>query len=434
MVHKGLPNLSGIHDKKSFHINQPSFSSAGKDYYSVLGVAKDAASKDIKKAYYQLAKKYHPDTNKGDKQAQKKFQEVSEAYECLSDDTKRKQYDAFGAGGNAFSGSGGFPGAGAGGFGGAWNFKSSIDPEELFRTIFGDKNWQSAAGGDPFGGQFDFGAQQEYQMSLTFSEAARGCKKDLNVTVMDTCSSCKGSGCEGGSEPEKCPQCHGTGMETVSTGPFMMRSTCRRCHGQGTVIKNPCRDCRGRGLTKQKKSVIVPVPAGIEDGQTVRMPVGKKEIFITFRVNKSETFRRQGSDVHSDAKISLTQAILGGRVRLKGIYDDINLQIPPGTASHTRMMLKGKGIQRVSGYGYGDHYIHIKIEVPKALTEKQQALIKAYTELEKDTPGTVNGFTYDKDGGKVLMEDRDGFVQEIREALEDHNKNSNQEDGKGNAS
>lgn len=406
--------------RASFHtsgINQDK-----KDYYETLGVSKDADAKSIKKAYYQLAKKYHPDTNKGDTNAQKKFQDVSEAYECLSDDGKRRQYDAFG----------GAPGAGAadgfaagmGGFG-RGGFKATMDPEELFKTIFGDR-FGSAQSPGGFSGadgftstEFDFGATPEYQMSLSFAEAARGISKDIYVSVTDTCVKCGGNGSEPGSKPERCPQCAGTGMETVSTGPFMMRSTCRRCHGKGVHNRDPCRECRGGGATKQRRKVSVPVPAGIEDGQTVRMPVGKKEVFITFKVSKSDYFRRQGADVHTDAKISVAQAILGGAIRVQGIYEDMSVQIPTGSPSHARIRMNGKGIAKVSGHGYGDHYIHIKIATPKSLDGRQRALVQAYAELESDTPGTIQGFTYTKAGNKVVMEDPDGLIADLREALED---------------
>lgn len=387
---------------------------APKDFYNVLGVSKEATAKDIKKAYYQLAKKYHPDTNKGDKETQLKFQEVSEAYECLSDENKRKQYDAFGSadggGGNPFGQ--GFPGAG-GGFSG---FKSNIDPEELFRTIFGDKSFRGGGFGDT---QFDFGQPTEYKMKINFLEAARGVEKEISVNIMDNCPKCRGGGSEPGTSSERCQQCSGTGMETVTTGPFMMRSTCRRCHGKGYANKHPCKDCGGGGQTKQQHRVKVPVPAGIEDGQTVRMSVGSKEIFITFQVAPSDYFRRQGPDVHTDAKISLAQAALGGAVRVQGINEDLNIQIPTGTSSHTRMRMAGKGIKKVSGYGYGDHYINIRIDPPKDLNEKQRALLQAFAETENNTPGTINGLAYTQKGGKIVIEDTDGLVSEIRELLSD---------------
>jgi len=387
---------------------------APKDFYNVFGVSKEATAKDIKKAYYQLAKKYHPDTNKGDKETQLKFQEVSEAYECLSDENKRKQYDAFGSadggGGNPFGQ--GFPGAG-GGFSG---FKSNIDPEELFRTIFGDKSFRGGGFGDT---QFDFGQPTEYKMKINFLEAARGVEKEISVNIMDNCPKCRGGGSEPGTSSERCQQCSGTGMETVTTGPFMMRSTCRRCHGKGYANKHPCKDCGGGGQTKQQHRVKVPVPAGIEDGQTVRMSVGSKEIFITFQVAPSDYFRRQGPDVHTDAKISLAQAALGGAVRVQGINEDLNIQIPTGTSSHTRMRMAGKGIKKVSGYGYGDHYINIRIDPPKDLNEKQRALLQAFAETENNTPGTINGLAYTQKGGKIVIEDTDGLVSEIRELLSD---------------
>merc|ERR1719340_12172 len=239
----------------------------------------------------------------------------------------------------------------------------------------------------------------------------------MYVSVTDTCSRCNGSGAEPGSKPERCPSCNGTGMETVQTGPFMMRSTCRRCNGKGTIVKNPCTECRGKGVTTKRQKITVPVPAGIEDGQTVRMPVGNREVFITFRVEKSNYFTRKGADVHTEAAISLAQAALGGTIRVQGIYEDINLQIPPGTPSHTRMRMEKKGIKKVSGFGHGDHYINIKVKAPKKLDEKQKALLQAYAELEPDTPGTIHGLTYQLGGKKTVISDPDGQVAALREAL-----------------
>ncbi|CAB4054746.1 DNAJA3 [Lepeophtheirus salmonis] len=346
--------------------------------------------KKSKKAYYELAKKYHPDTNKGDTNAQKKFQAVSEAYEILSDDSKRKSYDAYGTAGPEASGFGGANkgfGRGAGGF--------------------------SSAFGQEFGSQST--SQGHHQMTLSFQEAAKGVTKDISVSVMDDCNSCSG---KGGSGSERCPNCNGSGMETVSTGPFMMRSTCRRCSGNGVWIKDPCKSCRGSGRMSHRKSVSVPVPAGIENGQTVRVPTGKhSEAFITFNVRPSDYFQCKGNDVHTTGRISLSQAVLGGTIRIQGIYEDLTVSIPPTTSSHTSIRMKGKGIKNVSGYGYGDHYINIKIVPPKKLDPKQSAILKAFAELEPDTPGTVNGITYNKGGNKVVMEDPNGLVGDLREAL-----------------
>lgn len=218
------------------------------DYYKVLGVDKKATAKDIKKAYYQLAKKYHPDTNK-DSDSSKKFQEVSEAYEVLSDDTKRREYDMYGQTSEQMGRQGGGgPRAGPDGFSQAWQYRSTIDPEELFRKIFGDGAFRSSF--DDFAeSQFGFGGAQEIQMALTFAQAARGVNKDIDVNVVDTCPKCKGSRCEPGTKPGRCQYCNGTGMETISTGPFVMRSTCRYCQGTRQYVKYPCIECEGKGQT-----------------------------------------------------------------------------------------------------------------------------------------------------------------------------------------
>uniref|UniRef100_A0A8C2KTR6 DnaJ homolog subfamily A member 3, mitochondrial n=1 Tax=Cyprinus carpio TaxID=7962 RepID=A0A8C2KTR6_CYPCA len=365
--------------KMSFHTSSPA---AKQDFYQILGVPRAATQKEIKKAYYQMAKKYHPDTNKEDPQAKEKFAQLAEAYEVLSDEVKRKQYDTYG--------SAGFDAGQAGaGHQQYWGGGSSIDPEELFRKIFGE--FSGARGFGDFSAIFD--QPQEYVMELTFAQAAKGVNKELTVNIEDACQRCGGRGHEPGSKVQHCGSCNGTGMETVNTGPFVMRSTCRRCGGRGSVITSPCTACRGTGQTKQRRTVTVPVPAGIEDGQTVRMPVRKKEIFITFRVQKSPIFRRDGADIHSDVMISVAQAILGGTVRAQGLYETINLSIPVGVQADQRIRLSGKGIPRVSGYGYGDHYVHIKIKIPKMLTDRQRALMRSYAEDETDVEGSVNGVT-----------------------------------------
>uniref|UniRef100_A0A8D1RZC8 DnaJ homolog subfamily A member 3, mitochondrial n=1 Tax=Sus scrofa TaxID=9823 RepID=A0A8D1RZC8_PIG len=350
------------------------------DYYQILGVPRSASQKEIKKAYYQLAKKYHPDTNKDDPKAKEKFSQLAEAYEVLSDEVKRKQYDTYG--------SAGFD-AGAGGSGqGYWKGGPTVDPEELFRKIFGEFS------SSPFGDfQGVFNQPQEYIMELTFNQAAKGVNKEFTVNMTDTCERCDGKGNEPGTKLQHCHYCGGSGMETINTGPFVMRSTCRRCGGRGSIITSPCVVCRGTGQAKQKKKVMIPVPAGVEDGQTVRMPVGKREIFITFRVQKSPVFRRDGADIHSDLFISIAQALLGGTARAQGLYETINVTIPAGIQTDQKIRLSGKGIPRINSYGYGDHYIHVKIRVPRRLTSRQQSLILSYAEDETDVEGTVNGVT-----------------------------------------
>uniref|UniRef100_A0A8C5QYU8 DnaJ homolog subfamily A member 3, mitochondrial n=1 Tax=Leptobrachium leishanense TaxID=445787 RepID=A0A8C5QYU8_9ANUR len=365
-----------------FHTSSVSRSKT--DLYQVLGVPRNASQKDIKKAYYQLAKKYHPDTNKEDPQAKEKFSQLAEAYEVLSDEVKRKQYDTYGTADFA---------AGAAGAGGGqqyWRGGPSVDPEELFRKIFGEFSGGSSSFGD-FSSVFE--QPQEYIMDLTFIQAAKGVNKEIIVNITDTCERCNGKGNEPGTKLQHCHYCNGTGMETINTGPFVMRSTCRRCNGRGSVMTNPCMSCRGTGQTKQRRTVTVPVPAGVEDGQTVRMPVGKKEIFITFRVQKSPVFRREGADIHSDLFVSIAQAVLGGSARAQGLYDPIAVAIPAGSQADQRIRIAGKGIPRMNSYGYGDHYIHIKIRIPRKLSERQRALMSSFAEEETDVEGTVNGIT-----------------------------------------
>jgi DnaJ family protein A protein 3 len=398
-----------------------------RDYYDVLGVPKSADTKDIKKAYYTMAKKFHPDMNKNDPNAQKKFQEVSEAYEVLSDETKRKQYDTYGMTGQGFAGA-----AGAGGpFQGATysrgfeTFHSQMDPEELFRKIFGDAGFRMSGFSDFAESAFGFAPATEVTMTLTFEQAARGCDKEIQVNVADTCPRCLGNKAEPGTGKVPCHYCGGTGMETISTGPFMMRSTCRHCFGTRMIIKSPCVECTGKGQTIQRRRVVVPVPAGVEDGQTVRMPVGSKEIYITFRVEKSRTFRRDGADVHSDVVISLSQAILGGTIRVPGITEDVLLNVPAGTSSHMTIRLAGKGIPRTHSYGRGDHYLHVKIKIPTKLTSQQKALMLAFAETETGVDGTVAGVAQTKDG-KQTIDDEDGVVEQLRRVIKDDVESSTQ--------
>ncbi|KMY96096.1 protein tumorous imaginal discs, mitochondrial isoform X3 [Drosophila simulans] len=429
------PQVRGLHTTRDL---------LAKDYYATLGVAKNANGKDIKKAYYQLAKKYHPDTNKEDPDAGRKFQEVSEAYEVLSDEQKRREYDTYGqTAENIGRQGGGFPGGGAGGFGPegfsqSWQFRSSIDPEELFRKIFeGEGNFRTNSFDDFADSKFGFGQAQEMVMDLTFAQAARGVNKDVNVNVVDQCPKCAGTKCEPGTKPGRCQYCNGTGFETVSTGPFVMRSTCRYCQGTRQHIKYPCSECEGKGRTVQRRKVTVPVPAGIENGQTVRMQVGSKELFVTFRVERSDYFRREGADVHTDAAISLAQAVLGGTVRVQGVYEDQWINVEPGTSSHHKIMLRGKGLKRVNAHGHGDHYVHVKITVPSAkkLDKKRLALIEAYAELEEDTPGQIHGIANRKDGTqeRVRSQEQEQLLEPVQQQPDQEPPSQDQEQQKAKA-
>ncbi|XP_026160316.1 dnaJ homolog subfamily A member 3, mitochondrial-like isoform X2 [Mastacembelus armatus] len=380
------PHVTACH---SFHTS--SRVANKEDFYEVLGVSRTASQKDIKKAYYQLAKKYHPDTNPDDPEAKEKFAKLAEAYEVLSDEVKRKQYDTYGVAGfdPSRAGAGQQQYYRAGG--------SSIDPEELFRKIFGE-----FTGGMGFGDIHNmFDQRPEFVMELTFAEAAKGVNKELSVNIDDACPRCHGKGSEPGTKVSLCHYCNGTGMESINTGPFLMRSTCRRCGGKGSIINTPCALCRGSGQTRRRQTVSVPVPAGVEDGQTVCMSVGKNEILITFRVQRSPVFRRSGADIHSDVFISVAQAILGGTATAQGLYETISIVIPPSCQADQVIQLQGKGIRRMNSYSYGDHYVHIKIRVPKKLTHRQRSLLLTYAEEETDVQGTVNGLSPSAGGSRT---------------------------------
>lgn len=365
-----------------------------------------------------MAKKYHPDMNQKDPEAQQKFQLVSEAYEVLGDETKRQQYDAYGAadGGSAFHG-------GSGSYQDFQNFHSSINPEELFRKIFGEAGFK-VSGFSDFD-DFDksesgFASSSEVTMNLSFQQATRGCTRSLDVQSMETCPRCHGDRAEPGTRKVRCHFCNGTGIETLSTGGFVMRSRCRRCGGSRVIVKTPCAECNGKGKTRQRRRVVVNVPAGVEDGQTLRMPIGGREIFITFRVEKNKIYRRDGADVHSDVIISLSQAILGGTVRVLGVHEDILFTIPPGTSSHTRFCLTGKGIQRSHTFGYGDHYIHVKIDIPTKLTPQQRALLLTFAETETDTEGSVTSIKQTANGKQVCSSDGDSrLIEQLRTIVDD---------------
>ncbi|XP_057698946.1 dnaJ homolog subfamily A member 3, mitochondrial-like isoform X2 [Corythoichthys intestinalis] len=357
------------------------------DLYEVLGVARTASQKDIKKAYYQLAKKYHPDTNPDDPEAKEKFAKLAEAYEVLSDEVKRQQYDTYGSAGMDANRMGQQQYYRAG--------SSNVNPEELFRKIFGD----FAGGFRDVNSMFE--QRPAFLMELTFAEAAKGVNKPLSVNLEDACPRCNGKGSEPGTKVSHCHYCNGTGMESLHTGPFMMRSTCRRCGGKGSIVITPCALCRGSGQTKKRQTITVPVPAGVEHGQTVRMSVGQKEILITFEVQKSPIFRRNGQDIHSDVLISVAQAILGGTASAQGLHESISIAIPAGCQVDQVIRLQGKGIRRMNSYSYGDHYVHIKIRVPKKLTRRQRSLLLSYAEEETDVSGTVNGVNPSPGGGST---------------------------------
>ena len=355
-----------------------------RDYYEVLGVSKGASEDEIKKAYKTLARKYHPDMNPGDKEAEEKFKEVNEANEVLSDPEKKARYDQFG-----FAGVDPNYGAGAGGgaYGGGFDFG---DLGDIFGSFFG--------GGFGGGQRRNPNAPQRGEsirasVSVSFTEAAFGCEKSVTLERSEQCPTCKGNGCAPGTTPEICPDCHGTG--TVQTrrqtpmGVFASNGPCRKCGGTGRLIHQPCPDCRGTGAVRKRKTIKVNIPAGIDHGQTISLrgqgnagknggPAG--DLLITVMVQPHELFRRDGVDVFCEAPITFTQAVLGAELEIPTIDGKVKYSIPEGTQTGTVFRLKGKGIPVLNGRGRGDQYVTVTIETPRNLNKEQKEALRKFSE------------------------------------------------------
>lgn len=355
-----------------------------RDYYEVLGVSKTAGDDEIKKAYRKLAKKYHPDANPGNAEAEKKFKEASEAYAILSDADKRRQYDQFGHA--AFEG-----GGGAGGF----DF-SGFDFGDIFGDIFG--------GG--FGGfgsnrrasnQPMQGANVRASVRVTFQEAVFGCEKELELILKEECRTCSATGAKPGTSPETCKGCNGTGQKVVTQQSLfgMVRNvqTCPECGGTGKVIREKCTDCRGTGYVSQKKKIAVTIPAGIDDGQSIRIR-GKGEpgvnggprgdLLVEVRVSRHPIFQRQDYNIFSTAPITFAQAALGGEVRISTVDGDVLYEVKPGTQTDTKVRLRGKGVPTLRNKEVrGDHYVTLVVQVPEHLTGEQKELLRKFDEACK---------------------------------------------------
>jgi len=367
-----------------------------KDLYDVLGVDKKASKSDIKKAYYQLAKKYHPDANPGDETAQKRFAEISEAYETLSDDQTRARYDA----------GGGQPGGGFGGFqdGGFQGFQGQ-NPDDIFSTL------NDMFGGAAFGGRGGNaprrGADVQTELQISFDEAVRGTSRKIRYQTRIACDDCGGSGSANNASPSVCPVCRGSGVETMSMpgqGYLQYQTTCRKCGGEGSIITDPCTSCRGRGVVRTEREVTVDIPPGIEDNMDIRLlnegHAGEKggpsgSVYVRVRVLRSKDFRRDGPNIHSEVDVSLAQAVLGGAVFVKGIHGDVNLKVKPGTQSGQVTRLPNRGMPKVNKQTQrGHHFVEFKVRVPEGskLTPRQKELMLEWAREEGDHgKGTVNG-------------------------------------------
>ena len=356
-----------------------------RDYYEVLGVSRGASEDEIKKAYKKMARKYHPDLNPGDKTAEEKFKEVNEAYEVLSDADKKARYDQFG-----FAGVDPSYGAGAGGGAyGAGGFDFG-DLGDIFGSFFG--------GGFGGGRRTNPNAPQRGEsirmsIAISFEEAAFGCEKAVTVERYETCDTCHGNGCAPGTSPEVCPDCHGTGTVQVRRqtpmGVFATSSPCPKCGGKGRIIHQPCKDCRGSGMVRKKKTIQASIPAGIDNGQTISIrgqgnagknggPAG--DLLITITVRPHELFRREGTSVLCEAPITFTQAVLGAELEIPTIDGKVKYTLPEGTQSGTTFRLKGKGIPSINGRGRGDQYVTVYIETPKNLNKEQKEALKKFAE------------------------------------------------------
>ncbi|WP_062104634.1 molecular chaperone DnaJ [Bacillus niameyensis] len=364
-----------------------------RDYYEVLGVEKDASKDEIKKAYRRLSKKYHPDINK-EAGADEKFKEITEAYEILSDDQKRAQFDQFG-----HEGPQGF-GGGGGGFGGAdFGFGGF---EDIFNTFFGG------------GGRRDpnaprQGADLQYTMNLSFEDAVFGKETIIEIPREETCDTCNGNGAKPGTTPETCPHCKGSGQMNVEQntpfGRIVNRRVCHHCHGTGKLIKEKCSTCGGDGQVKKRKKIKINIPKGVDDGQQMRVsgegepgvnggPSG--DLYVVFQVKDHEFFERDGDDIYCEMPLTFVQASLGDEIEVPTLYGKVKLKIPAGTQTGTKFRLRGKGVQNVRGYGIGDQHVLVKIITPTKLSEQQKQLLRDFAEISGKVPDEHQESFFDK--------------------------------------
>ncbi|MBU5213471.1 MULTISPECIES: molecular chaperone DnaJ [Heyndrickxia] len=364
-----------------------------RDYYEVLGLEKNASKEEIKKAYRKLSKKYHPDINK-EAGADEKFKEVKEAYEVLSDDQKRDQYDRFGH----TDPNQGFGGFGNGDFGGFGGF------EDIFSTFFGGG---SSRRRDPNAPRQ--GADLQYTMSLEFEEAVFGKETVIEIPREENCDTCHGTGAKPGTKPETCSHCHGSGqLNTEQNTPFgkiVNRRVCNYCNGTGKMIKDKCKTCGGTGKVKKRRKINVKIPAGVDDGQQLRVsgqgepginggPAG--DLYVVFHVKEHEFFERDGDDIYCEVPLTFSQAALGDEIEVPTLHGKVKLKVPSGTQTGTKFRLRGKGVPNVRGYGVGDQHIHVKVVTPTKLTEKQKQLLREFSEISGTIPDEHNESFFDK--------------------------------------
>ena len=369
-----------------------------KDYYSILGVSKDATADDLKKAYRRLAKKYHPDaqhTEEDKKNAEAKFKEINEAYSVLSDENKRAQYDRFGSN---FEQAGGF-GGGYGNYGGAYGFGGfdgfggiDIDLEDILGSVFGGGFSSSKKSQGP-----TRGADIKTTMSIKFEEAAFGVKKEINITRNEKCDSCNGSGAKPGSKIITCDKCGGRGKIQVTQntimGAFSTVKTCDKCSGSGKVIETPCEKCSGKGIVRKSRKIEINVPAGIDDGQAISLrgegDAGKKggpngDLYVVMKVAPHKYFKRNSFDISANVRVPFAKMALGGDIKIPTLEGEMEFNIPEGTTSGTKFRVKDQGIPVLNGRGRGVLEFTVDVDVPKKLNDEQRELLTKFAKTFGD--------------------------------------------------
>lgn len=358
-----------------------------RDYYEILGVTRDAGDDEIKKAYRKLAMKHHPDRNPDSPNAEEKFKEAKEAYEVLSDPQKRGAYDQYGHAG--VDPQGGFGGGGGQGFG---NFSDAFGG--IFDEIFGNR-------GQGGGGRSNVyrGADLRYNLEITLEQAAHGTETKIRIPTMEGCDACHGSGAKPGTQPSTCPTCGGSGQVRLQQGFFSIQQTCPKCHGTGRFIPDPCHSCHGTGRVKQHKTLAVKIPAGVDEGDRIRLsgegehgvnggPPG--DLYVQIHLKPHSVFSRNHNDLHCEMPISFTTAALGGEIEIPTLDGVAKIKVPPETQSGRTFRLRGKGIKGVRSHSYGDLLCQVMVETPVKLTERQKELLRELEETSRGNDGKHN--------------------------------------------
>ncbi|KAJ2780413.1 mdj1 protein precursor [Coemansia interrupta] len=419
---------------RGFHTTSASLKAD--DFYSVLGVKRDASQAEIKKAYYQLAKKYHPDANK-EASAKDKFLKIQEAYDTLSDESKRRSYDQFGTA-DPTGGMGGGPGAGFGGF---------DNMEDILSQMFGGAFGGGGGGGaqgrragpgrtSGMGGFTTVGEDIEAVATVSFMDAVNGTTTTVTITPIVKCEPCAGAGAKKGAKRHTCSVCHGTGQATFTMGGFHVQQSCPQCHGEGWTIaaKDQCASCGGKGRVRERKAVQVNVPAGCDSGMRIRMagmgdvpvegegPAG--DLYVRLRVTPSSVFKRKGADTYYTAAIPFTTAILGGSLRVPTVDGDVEVRIKPGTQPGEELRLRGKGIRKINSTVRGDQYLGLRVKLPTQLTDRQRRLIEQFDEEEPEKSGSTKedpkkDDSAKDDSTKDKAKKDSGFFSRIKKDLEE---------------